>query len=56
MENLPIPRIIYAERLGGDVVIAFEDGKAAIYPRAVLYAIFSQARELRDKSFLREQD
>jgi hypothetical protein len=46
MENQPIPRIINAERLGGDLVIAFEDGKSAIYPAAMLYAIFPQATQL----------
>jgi hypothetical protein len=40
------PRIVYAERLGGGVIIAFEDGKSAVYSASLLESIFSQAEEL----------
>jgi hypothetical protein len=40
------PRIIYAERLGDGVIVAFEDGKTAIYSSSLLRSFFSQAQEL----------
>jgi hypothetical protein len=55
MEKPPIPCIIYAERLGGGVVIAFDDGRSAIYPAALLHAMFSQANELKEISMGREE-
>ena len=56
MENPPIPRIVDADRLAGDLVIAFEDGKTAVYPAAILYAILPQANELNDNSFYPEPE
>jgi hypothetical protein len=44
------PRIVYVERLGDGVIVTFDDGKCAVYPAALLYAVFPQARELRDEA------
>jgi hypothetical protein len=46
MEDKAIPRIIEAVRLKNGVLITFEDGKCAVYPAALLYAMFSNADEL----------
>ena len=44
--TLATPKIISAERLDGGVVIAFDDGKTAVYSAFLLYAHFAEAREL----------
>jgi hypothetical protein len=43
METIPIPRIVYAERVGDDVIIEFNDGESALYPAALLLSILPQA-------------
>ena len=43
METSPIPRVVYAERVGDDVVIEFNDGESALYPAALLLSILPQA-------------
>lgn len=44
--TLPEPRIIYAERLGGGVIITFDDGKCAVYSALLLHDTFSRAEEI----------
>lgn len=44
----PEPRIIYAERLGGGVIITFDDGKCAVYSALLLLNTFSQAAEVNE--------
>ena len=46
METTIAPRILYAERLRGGVVITFEDGKSALYPAALMYDMLPQAERL----------
>jgi hypothetical protein len=41
--NRRLPRVVCAERLCGDLVVTFEDGSAALYSAALLYAILPQA-------------
>jgi hypothetical protein len=43
METTPIPRIVYAERVGDDVIIEFDEGECALYPASLLLAILTQA-------------
>ena len=43
METTPIPRIVYAERVGDDVIIEFDDGECALYPASLLLAILPKA-------------
>jgi hypothetical protein len=43
METTPIPRIVYAERVGDDVIIEFDGGDCALYPASLLLAMFPQA-------------
>jgi hypothetical protein len=42
----PQPRVIFAERLSGGVIISFEDGKTAIYSASLLASIFTKAQEV----------
>jgi hypothetical protein len=43
METIPIPRIVYAERVGDDVIIEFDDGECALYPALLVLSILPQA-------------
>jgi hypothetical protein len=43
METTPIPRVVYAERVGDDVIIEFDDGECALYPAPLLLSILPQA-------------
>jgi hypothetical protein len=38
--------VVYAERVGGNVVIEFNDGKCALYSASFLHAMLAQAAEL----------
>lgn len=54
--EIPIaPRILYAERLRGGIIVTFEDGRSALYPAALLHAVFAQAERL-DEGELTERD
>ena len=46
MDVQETPKITSAERMDGGVFIAFDNDKAAIYSASVLYAAFSQAKEV----------
>jgi hypothetical protein len=46
MEDLIVPGIIDAERLGDGVIISFEDGTSALYSTALIYAMLPQAERL----------
>jgi hypothetical protein len=48
MEPTAAPRVIYAERLNGGVIITFDDGKCALYSASLLHVTFSQAEEVKD--------
>jgi hypothetical protein len=48
MEIPPEPRVVYVERLGGGVVIGFEDGRTALYSAAFLHSVFEGAQELSE--------
>jgi len=38
--------VIYAERVGGNVIIEFNDGKCALYSASFLHSMLTQATEL----------
>jgi len=38
--------VIYAERVGGDVIIEFNDGKSALYSASFLHSVMTEAAEL----------
>jgi len=42
------PHIVYAERLGGGVIITFDDGRCAVYSALLLHNTFPQATEVKD--------
>jgi hypothetical protein len=46
MENPHVPRVVEALRLDGDLLITFDDGKCAVYPATLLYALFHDAVEV----------
>jgi hypothetical protein len=45
----PVPRVTYAERLNGGVIITFDDGKCALYSAALLHETFTQAENVPDE-------
>jgi len=49
METLLPPRVAFAERLDGGVVVTFEDGRTALYSAALLHDFLSQAQEILDE-------
>ena len=46
METASECDIVYAERVGGNVIIEFSDGKCALYSASVLHNMLAQATEL----------
>jgi hypothetical protein len=38
--------VVYAERVGGDVIIEFNDGKSALYSASFLHSMLTQATEM----------
>jgi len=38
--------VVYAERVGGNVIIEFNDGKCGLYSASVLYSMLTQATDL----------
>jgi hypothetical protein len=48
METRPRPFVVSAERSQDGVLIEFDDGRAALYPTALLIEVFSQAAQLED--------
>ena len=46
MGNVPYHRVESADRLGDDAIISFDDGRSAIYPASLLYAMIPQATEI----------
>jgi hypothetical protein len=42
------PRIISSDRLHNAIIVAFEDGRTALYSAALLYEAFAQAEDLTD--------
>ena len=47
----PIPRIVYAERVGDDVIIEFNDGECALFPAALLLAILPKAVKIECSAY-----
>ncbi len=45
MENRPKHRVDNVDRINGDVIVTFDDGKTAIFPASVLYELLPQVRE-----------
>ncbi len=43
MEPTPIPRIVYAERDGDDIIFEFDSGDCALYPASLLVTILPKA-------------
>jgi hypothetical protein len=46
MDTNPQPRISYAERVDGSIVISFDDRTSFLYSAALLYSFRLQARQL----------
>jgi hypothetical protein len=38
--------VVYAERVGGDVIIEFNDGKCALYSASFLHSMLTQVTEM----------
>jgi hypothetical protein len=38
--------VVYAERVGGDVIIEFNDGKCALYSASFLHSMLTEATEM----------
>jgi hypothetical protein len=38
--------VVYAERVGGNVIIEFNDGKCALYSASFLHSMLTQATEM----------
>ena len=38
--------VVYAERVGGNVIIEFNDGKRALYPPSFLHSMLNEATQL----------
>ncbi len=38
--------VVYAERVGGDVIIEFNDGKCALYSASFLHSMLAQVTEM----------
>jgi hypothetical protein len=47
MDETPDPQVISAEKHHGDLLITFSDGRAALYPARLLYAVIAQAEEVK---------
>ncbi len=39
----PNPKVVYAERVGDDVVVEFDEGECALYPAFLLHSVLPQA-------------
>jgi hypothetical protein len=50
MKTDPQPYVTDAERVGGDVIITFQDGKAAVYSASLLHSFFPHAQRLPIKT------
>lgn len=48
------PRVIEVERVGGNVLIMFDDGRCAIFSAALLDSVFSQAEKVPERENKRE--
>ena len=51
MKSQSVPRVVYAERLCGDVIIEFDNGEYALYPAALLIAMLPQAVKIDSSEF-----
>jgi hypothetical protein len=47
--TMDVPQLIAAERVGGELVITFDNGKFGLYSAALLYATLPQAQEIPDE-------
>jgi hypothetical protein len=45
---------VYAERVGGNVIIEFNDGKCALYPASFLHSMLTEATQLDTSDFEEE--
>jgi hypothetical protein len=50
METITIPRIVYAERIGNEVIIEFDGGDCALYPASLLLTILPKAVKIECSS------
>jgi len=44
MKTAP-PRVVYAEKVSGDLHVIFQDGKEGLFPAALLRSVLSKARK-----------
>jgi hypothetical protein len=54
LETPSAPRVISVDRFRRGVVIAFDDGKCALYSSDLLHGTFPQAEELKEMVWLTE--
>jgi hypothetical protein len=54
METQSAPRVISVDSFERGVVIAFDDGKCALYSSDLLHGTFPQAEELKETDWLSE--
>src|SRR5271154_3298758 len=45
VQSPPQRRVVSVDRLDGDVLVTFDDGKTAVYPASVLYELLPQVSE-----------
>jgi hypothetical protein len=50
MQTSASPRIVYAERVGDDVIIEFDDGECALYPASLLLSILPHAVKIESSA------
>ena len=48
------PRIVYVERLSDGVVVAFDDGRCALYSSRLLYETFHDAEPIDDSDSMEQ--
>ena len=46
METAPLSGVVHVDRLEGDVIIEFDDGRCALYPAFLLRSMLNQAVQL----------
>ena len=46
MTSLQEPRITFAERLDGGIIVHFSDGRSAIFSSSLLLSVLDQAEEV----------
>ena len=48
MEEAVSPRLVSADRFDGYIIVAFDDGRCAVYSSELLYSVLPQAQEIQE--------